>query len=792
MMVYEEITLTTKRPKKKDAQAKSEVPTTPEQAQVLLEKLQVSETRYRRLFETAQDGILLLDAKTGEITDVNPFLLDLLGYPYGEIAGKKLWEIGPFANRKLATQAFEKLQKDRYIRYEDLPLETATGVRIHVEFVSNVYPVGGRDVIQCNIREIGRRKLAEEVARGRLIGKDFALDVGGLGAWRLDLASGTAWRSSRHDEIFGYPTLLPEWTYEIFLSHVLAEDRGAVAESFGEALSGKTDWDFTCRIRRKDGEVRWIWVKGTPELGERGEPVALYGLVQDITKYREAEERIKHLNAVLHAIRSVNQIIVREKDQDNLITGICESLTATRGYNNVWIALLDESNKLVNAAEQGLEDDFQPLLDRLRRGELTSCGRKALENPGVIVTEDPLSTCSDCPLSKRYAGWGALAIRLGHDSKVYGMLSCSIPANFIHEKQEQALFQEVAADISFALYSIELEEKQVQAEEMLRVLEQEARGFIETSHDWIWSINLQGRYTYSNPAVEEILGCSPDELVGHSFLTLIHPEDRQDAEAILPQSIEKRQGWRDIVLRWKYKDGNWCWLESTSVPILDAQGAIGGFRGVNRDITERRRMHEALQRSLDGTVQAIGATAERRDPYTAGHQQRVTQLACAIAKQMGLPQDQTEGIRLAGLVHDIGKMSIPAEILSKPSKLAETEYQLIKAHPQVAYDILKPIAFPWPVAEIVLQHHERLDGSGYPCGLKGEAISLGARILAVADVVEAMASHRPYRPALGIDAALAEIRDHQGKLYDSSVVETCVQLFVDGFEFAEAGAEPSQ
>jgi len=781
-----------KRLQKKDAQAKSEAPTTPEPAHALLEKLQASETRYRRLFETAQDGILLLDAKTGKITDVNPFLLDLLGYSYGEIAGKKLWEIGPFADRKLAKQALEKLEKDRYIRYEDLPLLTASGTTVQVEFVSNVYPVGGRDVIQCNIREIERRKLAEEVARGRLVGKDFALDVGELGAWRLDLASGTAWRSPRHDQIFGYPTLLPEWTYEIFLSHVLAEDRGAVAESYGEALSGKTDWDFTCRIRRKDGEVRWIWAKGKPEFDERHEPVALYGLVQDITKHREAEERIKHLNAVLHAIRSVNQIIVRKTDRDSLITGICESLTATRGYNNVWIALLDESGKLVNAAEQGLEDDFQPLLDRLRRGELTSCGRKALENPGVIVTEDPMSTCSDCPLSKKYAGWGALTIRLGDDSKVYGMLSCSIPHHFIHEREEHALFQEVAEDISFALHSIEMGEKQVQAEEALRVVEQEARGFIETSHDWIWSINFQGRYTYSNPAVEEILGCSPDELAGHSFLTLIHPEDRQDAEAILPQWIEKRQGWRDIVLRWKHKDGNWRWLESTSVPIFDAQGAIGGFRGVNRDVTERRRMQEALQRSLDGTVQAIGATAERRDPYTAGHQQRVTQLAYAIAKQMNLPQDQTEGIRFAGLVHDIGKMSTPAEILSKPGKLSETEYQLIQAHPQIGYDILKSIAFPWPVAEIVLQHHERLDGSGYPQGLKGDAILLEAKILAVADVVEAMSSHRPYRPALGIDAALAEIRDHQGKLYDPEVVEVCNQLFVDGFEFAEAGAEPSQ
>ena len=276
----------TKRPQKKDAQAKREVPTTPEPVQVLLEKLQVSETRYRRLFETAQDGILLLDAKTGEITDVNPFLLDLLGYPYDEIVGKKLWEIGIFADKAKALEAFETLRKDRYIRYEDLPLQTASGTRTQVEFVSNVYPVGGRDVIQCQIRDITQRRNLEQ---GEEMEKDLAVAVGEMGTWKLDLVTGTTKRSLRHDQIFGYPALLPEWTYEMFLSHVIAEDRDAVAESFGKALSSKTDWDLTCRIRRNDGEVRWIWAKGKLELNERHEPVALVGLVQDITERKQAE-----------------------------------------------------------------------------------------------------------------------------------------------------------------------------------------------------------------------------------------------------------------------------------------------------------------------------------------------------------------------------------------------------------------------------------------------------------------------------------------------------------------------
>jgi putative nucleotidyltransferase with HDIG domain len=187
---------------------------------------------------------------------------------------------------------------------------------------------------------------------------------------------------------------------------------------------------------------------------------------------------------------------------------------------------------------------------------------------------------------------------------------------------------------------------------------------------------------------------------------------------------------------------------------------------------------------MEDTVQAIAATVEMRDAYTAGHQQRVAVLAAAIANEMGLSADAIHGLRLASLVHDLGKIHIPAEILSRPGKLTSIEYELIKSHPQSGYEILKPITFPWPIAEIVLQHHERLDGSGYPKGLKGDAILLEARILAVADVVEAMTSHRPYRSALGLDAALQEIRQGSGTLYEAAAVEACLILMRDGrFKF---------
>jgi putative nucleotidyltransferase with HDIG domain len=210
---------------------------------------------------------------------------------------------------------------------------------------------------------------------------------------------------------------------------------------------------------------------------------------------------------------------------------------------------------------------------------------------------------------------------------------------------------------------------------------------------------------------------------------------------------------------------------------------------LKRVIKERKtnqELKESLKRMndiVDGVINSLSSTVDARDPYTAGHQKRVAQLAVSIATAMALSQTKIASIRMAGILHDIGKIAIPAEILSKPSTLSDIEFSLIKTHPQVGYDILKNINFPTPVAKIVHQHHERLNGSGYPLGLSGEDILFEARILTVADVVEAMSSHRPYRPGLGIDKALAEIQKNKGEFYDPDVVDACLTAMSENFKF---------
>ena len=322
-------------------------------------------------------------------------------------------------------------------------------------------------------------------------------------------------------------------------------------------------------------------------------------------------------------------------------------------------------------------------------------------------------------------------------------------------------------------------------EEKLQKSETNLKEAQALTHMGSWEFNIANQEHFWSDEMCSIYEFDPEsgEPTFEHLLAKIHPDDRERINISFKQALAEQKPLHEEYRIFLSND-NEKLIEASGYPIFDDSGNLIRYSGTSQDITKRKQAEEKLYQTLDRLKNAVSATfqvmvsaIEMRDPYTAGHQIRVANIASAIATEMGLSQDRIEGIRLAGSIHDIGKLSIPAEILSKPTKLSELEFSLIKTHARQGYEMLKNVESPWPLAEIVYQHHEQIDGSGYPRKLKGNDILIEARILNLADVVESMASHRPYRPAKGIKEALEEIEKNSGILYDEAVTDACLRLF---------------
>jgi PAS domain S-box-containing protein/putative nucleotidyltransferase with HDIG domain len=342
---------------------------------------------------------------------------------------------------------------------------------------------------------------------------------------------------------------------------------------------------------------------------------------------------------------------------------------------------------------------------------------------------------------------------------------------------EMSLLMGIAPQIGISINNAIAYQKIKESEERFRSLS-------ENAPDIIYTLGIKGEFTYVNPVIENILGYKPEEFIGKYFVDIAKEEGIALHFKALMQVGEMNKTIKEETATLLHKDGTERYVSISGAPNFDSEGNYIGLVGTFKNLTdivksekELKKSLEKLQSAMSSTIDAISMIVESRDPYTAGHQRRVAQLAVAIAEELGLSGERIDLIRMGSLIHDIGKIYIPASILTKPTKLGDLEFAMMKTHPTVGYKILNKVNFIPIIVDIVYQHHERIDGSGYPLGISGDEIFLESRIVAVADAVEAMASNRPYRPALGIAFALEEIRRQRGSILDALVVDVCLKLF---------------
>ncbi len=581
--------------------------------------------------------------------------------------------------------------------------------------------------------------------------------------------------------IFGYdPKEIMSHLGPLDLTH--PDDRELVSSRIQACLQGEIEhMHHSFRGLRKDGETIFCEVYGKRTLYD-GAP-AIAGTIIDISERAKAEERLFWELAVSKSLSELSRALAKPGIPSNTLYKDILQRAASLTKSPCGILCLIDPATGKEIRRYLWEEDACGLSNKQRftitlgeDGTYSGLLGHTLNTRQGFFTNTPsaLEFLEGQPDLASIKCFLAVPAILGN--QVMGEIALANAPDGYSDRDLEAVrrLAEIQALVA----------KREQEERALTESEQKYKALTESSLTGIFILQ-RGKYVFVNNRFAKMHGYKPQELLGKHHLLLVHPQDKSKCKAILSRQAKGKRSPGEYEIRRLTKDKRtlWCKVMAARIRYQGRPAVMGNVI----DITPLKEMEMELRESLkrwqktvEETVHAFGTAVEQRDPYTAGHQKRVAELAMAIAEEMGLSEEERTGVYMAGLVHDIGKISVPAEILSKPGKLTEAEYAMLKAHPKAGYNILKCIEFPWPIADLVLQHHERLDGSGYPHGLSDGDILLGARILAVADVVEAMASHRPYRPALGLKAALEEIKTNSGTLYDPQVVAACIRLFRKG------------
>lgn len=683
--------------------------------------------------------------------------------------------------------------------------------------------MGRMTSIARQVAGIIRHRRAEEALLRSQESLAEAQRIAGIGNWSWDIASDKRFWSDEVYRMLGRTPDDCEANYDNFLAAVHPDDRERVRSALDMAIRTGRRYSIDHRLVRPDGTTLVVHERGELQFDDKGKPVYLIGLMQDVTK----ESRSKELQGVL---LSIAEAVNRTESLEDLLGTIHSELGRLIDTTNFYVAVFDEDtgaysfpyhiDEYDDATKLGptflgksltdyVRRNGQPILvDEQRYQELLAAGE-------IELIGAPSTAWLGVPLRSGGKDIGVVAVQSYRDVSPYtpydlklmsfvsDNIAMAVGRKLAEEQVNRRLaMEETISEVTSGLITHDAEETDLAVSEALAA----AGVMLRARHCFMWLAEpgdaaLDVHEWCAEATAPLLYELSAVVRATLPWLVATAKESglvRADAPSCLPPEAGALRHF----------------LESTktesflAVPMMDGVkltglvGVLGHQPGTRsaESVTflrtlaaalasalERRRAEDALRSSFDslrstveGTVDALSRLGEARDPYTAGHQQRVAEIACAIAGEMGFPADRIEGIRVASKLHDIGKIHVPGEILSKPGKLSDLEFGIIKTHPTVGYEILRTVEFPWPVAQVALQHHERLDGSGYPDGLSGEEILPEARIVAVADVVEAMCTHRPYRPALPIETAVEELRSNRGRFYGPTAVDACLKLLKSG------------
>ena len=754
------------------------------------QELKTLEEQYRLSFENVSDVVFTVSSDL-TCSSMSPSIEKMLGYKPQDFVGRNLYDVAFPMSPESFKKGIENIKSmlNGKIVTGDIAEFTAKDGTIKIGELSGAPIIHDGQVLGmiAILRDVTERMQTEKALKESEKKYRLILESMDDAYFEFDLKGNFTFFNGSLISKIGYaPEELTGMNYRQYVS---PETAMHVQRVFSGIYSTKQPVRlFDYEIITKNGQKRWMQSWADLLLGSDSQIIGFRGMSRDITEQKEAEERILRQSKLLEGINSIFYETLTTDNEEEVAQTCLKVAQELTGSKFGFIGEITPDGLFTTTAlsDPGWNACTMPETDAARLIEnMTIRGMwgQVIFKEQSLVVNNPVSYPDRVGLPEGHPPITSfIGVPLKKQHKVIGMIAMA--------NRESGYTEEIQHDLEGLSVAFVEAIRLKRLEVALRESDTRLRTLSDNLPDGlVYQVifdesGQQRRFSYISAGIEKLHGITANEVLNDPMALYgqVVEEDRQRLVECESLALANMSSFSTEV-RSKMPSGEIKWILLSSAPHRTPDHHVI-WDGIEIDITDRKKAEEDLQQSfmktrqvLGATIHAIAATVETRDPYTAGHQRRVSDLARTIATEMNLPRDQIDGLRLAGTIHDLGKISVPAEILSKPTKLTDIEFSLIKTHSQSGYDILKDIEFPWPIARMVLEHHERMDGSGYPEGLTGEQLLIESRILSVADVVESMASHRPYRPALGLDAALEEINKNKGILYDPEVADACLRLF---------------